>query len=248
MTDPMSREQTEMEAALTAFGKDILTARDETLHPDLNACVEHGAIGPMIKHPLLYDLLPVNGWANRRYEEKKAALAEAIEAGDWHTVVFLHERPYRCEALIDYVLGRDGDTGEVLPITMLADDSLRDLVVDVWTDSENIHQHVDDWLQITDGHVPGDPLLFADDNEREQFDALPDVLVLWRGDCNDGGWSWSLDRKVGEFFARRFSANHALLNGTVEKRYVFGYITRRGEHEVMVRREHVRGVNTIRLT
>jgi hypothetical protein len=56
----------------------------------------------------------------------------------------------------------------------------------------------------------------------------------------DGGWSWSTERKVAEFFANRWDAGHELLHGFVDKRYVFGYITARSEFEVMVRREHVR--------
>lgn len=220
---------------------EMAAARDEELHPELAACLEETAIGPMIKHPLVYSVLPVNGWVNKHFAAKQAALAEAIEAEDWHTVVFLHERPYRCTALIDYVLGRDEDW-KPIPVDVSYPQEDRDLVVDVWTDSENIHQHVDDWMRITSGWSPGDPLLFASEEEREAFAALPETLTLWRGDCDDGGWSWSLERKVGEFFAKRFSANHALLTGTVSKRDVFGYITRRNEAEVMVRREHVHDI------
>ena len=108
--------------------------------------------------------------------------------------------------------------------------------MDVWTDSENIHQHIEDWMHITEGHNPGDPLIFGDPRE---FAKLPDRIELWRGDCQDGGWSWSTEKAVGVFFAKRFAANHKLLNGFVDKRNVFGYITDRNESEVMVRREYV---------
>lgn len=229
-----------IDAEAMAMLTEMAAMRDEELHPDLAACVYENSLGMrMIGHPLVHDVMPINGFANRKLVEKQKALAEAIEAEDWHTVVFLHERPYRCTALIDYVLGRDEDW-QVIPVS--TDPDTRDLVVDVWTDSENIHQHVEDWMRITSDWEPGMPLLFASDEERVEFDTLPETLTLWRGDCDDGGWSWSLDRKVGEFFARRFSADHALLTGTVSKRDVFGYITRRGESEVMVRREHVKDI------
>lgn len=225
---------------------DLAAMHSEELHPDLVPYLTVNGLGmKMIAHPLVHDLLPVSGLANQQYLRKKQALAEAIAAKDWHSVVFLHERPYRCEALIDYVLGRYENSDIVIPVTQHTSQEVRDLVVDVWTDSENIHQHVEEWMQITSGWFPGQPLLLASEEERAEFDALPDLLIVWRGDCDDGGWSWSLDNKVAEFFARRFSANHALLNGYVDKRNVFGFITRRSEAEVMVRREHVKGVSTI---
>lgn len=222
---------------------DMLAAKDAELHPDLAACLVDSVLGPMIKHPLVYDMLPINGWANAKYEYKKEALDKALAASNWHTAVFLHERPYRCDALIDYVLGRDENEYVIGPTTS-SPQEVRDLVVDVWTDSENIHQHIEDWMQITDGWAPGQPLLFASAEEQTAFDALPETLTLWRGDCEDGGWSWSLDRSVGEFFAQRFGS-HTLLTGTVDKRNVFGYITRRSESEVMVRREHVENIRVV---
>lgn len=233
MTDLTERQWADLE--------DMAAMQAEPLLPDLMAYETVNGLGMrMIAHPLVHDLLPLNGMVNRAYLRKKEALAKAQEAGDWHTCVFLHERPYRCEALIDYVLGRDEDDVP-FAVTSLSDPDLRALVADVWCDSENIHQHVEDWLAITDGHVAGEPLLFGD---QPAFDALPDLIEVWRGDCDDGGWSWSTQRKTAEFFARRWDAHHDLLHGFVTKRYVFGYITGRGEAEVMVRREHVMGLTS----
>jgi hypothetical protein len=221
--------------------KAVLKDMAAPLHEDLVPYLTKNSIGMrMIAHPLVHDLLPINGQANRAYAYKREALAKAEAAEDWHTVVFLHERPYRCEALIDYVLGRHEDEtpfslGEMLGRSDYT--AIAEVTADVWTDSENIHQHVEDWLAITEGHIPGASLLMGD---QPAFDLLPDVIEVWRGDCVDGGWSWSTERKVAEFFANRWDAGHELLHGFVDKRYVFGYITARSEFEVMVRREHVR--------
>lgn len=217
--------------------EELAAMRDEELHPDLAACIEDTVIGPMIKHPMIYDILPINGYANRRYAQQKRLLSEAEEAGDWHTCVFLHERPYRLQALIEYVLGVDESTG--LPFSLAhfeSDDSVAEVVASVWTDSENIHENIEAWMAITEGHVPGTPLMMGD---QAAFDALPDIIEVWRGDCPDGGWSWSTQRHTAEFFAKRWDAHHDLLHGLVNKRYVFGYLPDRGEAEVMVRREHV---------
>lgn len=216
---------------------ELAAMRDEELHPDLAPYLMQtgGGLGlPLLAHPLVHHVLPTNGMANRMYAQKKAALDAAIEACDWEAVIHLHERPYRCDALIDYGLGRDE---EGVPFSVKNFPNLADITAFVWTDSENIHQHVDDWLAITSGHVPGEPLLLGDQHE---FAKLPDRIEVWRGDCNDGGWSWSLDRDVALFFCRRWGENNDLLHGWVDKHYVFGYLPNRSESEVMVRREHVK--------
>lgn len=228
------------EADVTAL-HELAAMHAEPLHEDLVPYLtESGAGMRMIAHPLVHDLLPINGHVNRRYAQKQKALAKAEAAEDWGTCVFLHERPYRCDALIDYVLGRGEDDqplslGDFLGSPGYA--AIAEVTADVWTDSENIHQHVEDWLAITEGHVPGAPLLMGD---QPAFDALPEVIEVWRGDVNDGGWSWSTERKVGEFFTHYMGQDVPLLHGFVDKRHVFGYITARSEFEVMVRREHVR--------
>lgn len=231
---------TDMDAQVEAL-MDIAAMQAEPLHEDLVPYLTENRLGMrMLAHPLVHHPLPVNGYANRLYEQKQEAVRKAEAAQQWHTVIFLHERPYRCDALIDYVLGRHEDEtpfslGDMLGRPDYA--TIAETVADVWTDSENIHQHVDDWLAITEGHVPGAPLLMGD---QPAFDLLPDRIEVWRGDLNDGGWSWSTSRKVGEFFTRYLGGDHELLHGFVDKRYVFGYLTARSEFEVMVRREHVR--------
>lgn len=230
---------TDMAAQIAAL-EDLTKMHAEELHPDLAPYLTENALGMrMIAHPLVHDLLPINGMANRQYAQKQAALVKAEAAQDWHTCVFLHERPYRCDALIDYVLGRGEDDRSLALADFIGNPSYSDIAevtADVWTDSENIHQHVDDWLAITEGHIPGEPLLMGD---QPALDALPDRIEVWRGDVNDGGWSWSTKRSVGEFFTHYLGQDVPLLHGLVDKRYVFGYLTARNEFEVMVRREHV---------
>ena len=225
------------------FFNEMQAAKDEPLHPDLaEYLVESEHFGMVLKHPLVVDILPINGYANARYLARKAELDDAIAEEDWKRVVWIHERPYRCEALIDYVLGRNDETGVVFPVTSLTDPMMRRLVWEVWTDSENIHQHVQDWLEITDGFNPGDPILFG---EQKNLDELPDRIELWRGDCNDGGWSWTTDKKIALFFAKRNDEGNDLLHGFVDKRNIFGYIVERNESEVMVRREYVEDIESV---
>lgn len=205
----------------------------EPLHEDLAAYFEEATPGlgwPAVRHPLVYEIPFFNaGMTNRRYEAKRAELAAAEERGDWAACVWIHQRPHRTEALIEYVVGTD----EWGAPRSLADcsDEVRELAADVWRDSENLHQHEDEWEAMFEGVTSERP--FTDDPEG--WAALPETLTVYRGDCEDGGWSWSLDEKVARFFANRFDAGHALVTGTVAKADVFGYLSQRSESEVLIR-------------
>lgn len=210
---------------------ELAAARDAELHPDLQPWVEEGEWGEMLRHPLVYGvLLMLPGFANRTYEQKKAALAEAIEEKDWHRVVFLHERPYRLRALTDYVTGREDDE-EGTPVRLGSYESrdILDLVAQVWVDSENIEQVNEDWRALI-GEAWN--IWLGDEDERAEFDALPDPIPAWRGGVV-GDWSWTTDRSVAEFFTRRskYEPRFAL----IPKADCFGYLTRRGEAELLVR-------------
>ena len=211
---------------------DLKALAEEPLCDELAACVyDSEGFGPMLKHPLVFSVpLSLPGLANRALVQKRAALARAIEAEDWHSVVFLHERPYRVEALIDYVTGHDED-GVALPL-MAADLDGRELAASVWVDSENIPQCMDDWTAL----FASTSLWLGDEDEQEAFAALPDPIPAWRGEIDDGGWSHTTDELVAKFFATRFGANAAITKVLIPKDKVFGYLTRRGESELLVRR------------
>jgi hypothetical protein len=210
--------------------------RSEPLLPELEPyAFEHPQFGRVLKHPLVFEVpLLTPGMANRMLRQKQAALDEAIGEGNWSQVLWLHERAHRLDALIEYVVG----TNEFDEPRALVDceDEDRDLAAQVWVDSENIDQHTEEWGQLFAGWEPGDPMLFNDDEE--EWAELPDPLTVYRAGIDDGGWSWTLDPKVAEFFARRWNwrrgHTESLLKGRVRKANVFGYLTSRGESEVLV--------------
>lgn len=208
----------------------MLEDRAAELHPDLVDWVEEGTWGPMLRHPLVYAVpLFSNGLANKAYEAKRKALAEAVEAQEWASVLWIHERPHRLNALIEYVTGRDGDTNEVLPAT-----DHFDLVLSAWIDSENIQQNEDKWRALFGNLI--EPNLtnpwLGSAEDRAVFDALPDPIPAWRGGVV-GDWSWTTDPAIADFFSRRsgFQKRHAL----IPKADCFGYTNQRGESELFVR-------------
>lgn len=218
---------TEAEARLD----ELAAWRDEPLLPELQAYVEQGTWGPMLRHPLVYSIpLVLPGQINRAYQFKQKALMEAIEACEWHTAVFLHERAYRLGALIDICVGRD-DEEEIIPLVDTPEHW--DLAADVWVDSENIEQVNEDWraLICQPGEYPHG-LWLGTEAERVAFNRLPDPIPAWRGGTV-GDWSWTTDYKIAEFFTNRskWRPRQAL----IPKADCFGYLTRRGESELLVR-------------
>lgn len=241
MTEPTSEEVKE---ALVKTGVtedqvkwmlDMERMKNEELLPTLQDYVEEGDWGPMLRHPLVYSIpLMLPGQANMAFLQKKAALDEAILKEDWATVVWLHERPYRLWALCEHIVGWDDEAdGVEIPVSLLGlPQDKRDLAADVWADSENISQNIEEWTALFAGWECGFEMLFSDDPEG--WAELNSPLTVYRAGIDDGGWSWTLDPEVAAFFAKRFGANHVMSVGKVRKECVFGYLTRRSEAEVLV--------------
>lgn len=236
----VSGNLTEREAQQMAQLVDLMADKNTDLHPDLVPYVEESDWGPMLRAPLVYSIpLTLPGLMNRQYQYKVERLAEAVEEGDWHTAVFLHERAWRLDALITYVTGRydDGSVVAMADLTGLPNyEDIRALVAEVWVDSENIEQRIADWRALI---CNGEGIWLGTEEERAEFEALDrihfsgrDHIKAYRGG-SVGDWSWTTDRKIAEFFSRRSGMPVRCHNIPVDD--VFGYLTRRSEAELLVR-------------
>lgn len=210
------------------------------LCPELAAC-QCTMDGGMkwIMHPLIhqpfFELEAAH--LNDRLKIKRAHAQEALEEGRFSSYVYIHERPYRCDAMFG-----------VLP--EIADDAeWWELVASVWTDSENIWQSIDEWQEIFEGAPDG---TMTDEKDLQALADMPDVLTVYRGTCApDGmgcGMSWTLDRGKAEWFAQRLHipGKHGearVIVGQIEKVHVLGYVTGRGEEEIVALPEYVTQVS-----
>jgi hypothetical protein len=68
---------------------------------------------------------------NHRYREKRQYVEKAIADRDWSTFIFLNERPYRIGAFME--IAHELSNKEYWP-----------LVSEMWSDSENIWQNLED--------------------------------------------------------------------------------------------------------
>jgi hypothetical protein len=203
----------------------------EPLLPELEPyLVESGHnFGPCLKHPLVFDIphFPQLAWrCNDQYQAKREALVQARKEQDWHTCIWLHERPYRAQAF-----------GEIKG--KLHHREYWELLGQVWTDSENIWQWGDQVAEFMGSRRPGRRYLMSP-AERRALAAMPEILTAYRGLTSRGtrqGWSWTLDKAKAQWFSTRLLAagdKPVLLEGTVRKSDVLAYFTGRSEEEIVV--------------
>jgi hypothetical protein len=210
------------------------------LHPHLRGYVWNPGCGQVLCHPLTsapvgsaeFDGVTLTELANRAYAYKREKVAEAEATGDWDSYVFLHERPYRPEALsAAAAMGCEGE-------------GYCRLLGEVWIDTEAPGEYEEEWRDLLpQGDVWQRWLMDAD--ERAAFASLPDPAPALRGYSLDGrerGFSWTTDYQCAEKFAHRFSmlgGEARVVAGTVPKSNVIAYLLGRRESEVLTLPESV---------
>src|SRR4051812_1452054 len=221
-----------------------LVTRDEKPHPDFDEYIQKLPTGVLLlNHPLVQVMMydpNKSALANKQYEYKRKAVEVAQREKDWHKFVFLHERPYRAQALT-VVRALDPDVVHY------------ELIEDVWTDSENIWQSQRDWERLLT-NLP-EPHKLMNDEEREAFGKLPDKVSVYRGvrtpRHNRLGLSWTTDRARADFFAERYRMHPksmpAVLGGFVLKRQIIALLLGRGENEVVVPGKRVKQIGMVLL-
>lgn len=182
----------------------------------------------MLKHPLVFSIPyspAMNPLLNRQFRHKTEALDRALESRDWHTWVWLHERPYRVDAFCEV-------------LHLMTDAEYWPLLAHMWVDSENIRENYRLWETLITNDRPGREH-FMDDEGTEALDALPDIIDIYQGHTldRDDGWSWTTDEAKAVWFARRFgnleNSTPIVTVATVAKADVLGYLLSRGESEII---------------
>lgn len=187
----------------------------------------------MIAHPLLYVIQydrDQNPNYNRRLEEKEKARAHAIREGDFHTAIFLHERPHRLNALmaLHATLLMEPQGGTLIHHAN-AGEMLGRCLPQVYIDAEGIHVNASEWRT----------LFMALPEEYRNLDLLPPgEFDIWRGVQDtrpiDSGISWTLSEDRARWFARRYGGDRGQTQQrTVTAQDVAYYTDERGEQDVV---------------
>lgn len=181
---------------------------------------------PVLHHPLIVVVPYHEAMAaihNRHFAYKKEAVAEAKAEGNWSRYVFLHERPYRLAAFLESV-----------QLSNFTDPAM---VKEVWMDSENIYQNLNQWRKIW-STLPL-PQATMDEEEKAALEALPNPVPVFRGVRSPRfypGLSWTTSREKAIWFANRFrqkGKKPTLYSGTIVKRKILAHFLGRGEHEIV---------------
>lgn len=207
-------------------------AKSAGLHPDLAESLEETPFGIWVKHPLLISPLFYHPegveMLNQGLQAKREGVMAAIRSGNWLQVIWLHERPWRPDVLATKVPAE------------LAE--FWDLASRVWTDTEFPHAREALWRDL---FTRPDAHKMMDEEEREFFSGLPDIVEIYRGAAKgigEKGFSWTLDRQRAEWFSRRFTSGDdeaIVLEGVVSKKNIIAYISGRNEEEILVLPEKV---------
>lgn len=202
---------------------DLKAMLEEPLCEELEACMGIAPSGiPVLSHPLVHMLAPVlGGHANRMLVAKREEIGKALMEGRFSTIVYLHEKPYRMQAVRR--LYEDGHLTDRATLT--------ELFHSVWTNIENVWQCHEDVEYLL-------PLLDRDTLLKDEFmAALPDTITVYRGHqhVNENGMSWTTDREKAEWFARRYGKAGEVTERTVSKDDVLFATNEQGESEVVLR-------------
>lgn len=213
-----------------------LMERQEDLHEDLEPYLEEdGPLGPMLRHPLVYEIIcpPMRyAWCNERYRVKLEYCEKAIEEQKWSSYLYMHERPYRLDAF-------EHIEGFLLP------DEYWDLLGGIWTDSENIRQNEARWRRCLTAEIEGREHMMSEEEQAALAHDYDDVIPVFRGFSYRGrerGLSWTANSVVAKWFARRFARDgepQYVASGHVNKSDVLAFFDGRSEYEMVVLPEHV---------
>lgn len=190
------------------------------------------------RHPLHIEIFPaINGRSALRLgylvDQKCNLLEEHLENGDLIAFVFCYSRPFRLDGFLSviYAMDKDGGDSEVI------EKQYWELLNTVWVDSEDpcVHEsNVTVWRNLWDngfGFAAEDKVCL--DYDREKFDALPEVITLYRaGELS--GLSWTTSKKTALFFKDRRSKDCKLWMATINKSDVKWFTDERGESEIVV--------------
>lgn len=117
-----------------------------------------------------------------------------------------------------------------------------------WTEEENPNGDVNvsvalaaRWFRLADKKS----LMY--DDEYETYTNLPESFIVYRGVTpgrNPNGMSWTREHDKAEWFSNRFGEGY-VLKGTVNKKDVLAFFSRRGEEEIVIEAKNVKNKQKI---
>lgn len=205
----------------------------------------------MVHHPLIVDLpyFPqMNAVLNKRLQAKKDLVESYLEKGKFDAALYVYERPYRAEMLVqmmdDYPLDRK---------------TIARLVLGCWTDSENIWEMGDVWDYLWGDQWDLNPsdfdMMVAEKKLYAAHQKSGEPITVYRGygqgshEEQSLARSWTTCPDQAQWFADRFSGGGGtepvVLKGQVRLKYVHAINFGRGEREIITHRGGVECIERV---
>ncbi|MBP6754926.1 MAG: hypothetical protein KA210_02165 [Bacteroidia bacterium] len=200
----------------------------EELLPELKVSLIDGGLfnKKSIQHPLVIgnlDLMP-NSYYNTQLIRKQQKLKEFEKNNDFESYLFLIEKPFRIMFFSELVKQNK--------IKRLSK-KYWEILSSLWTGSENIFQHKELWKELlkdkTSSHY------FMSKKDLEFYNSLENEFIVYRGYNQwEDGYSYTIDKDVAIWFAKRFGQNGMVKERLVKKEDVFAFTNSRKEKEIII--------------
>lgn len=205
--------------------------KPEELCFELKSFIEDSPLGGrMIRHPLVATISYheiMNGNLNRALEYNRKRLREAIDKEKWDQVVFIHERPWRLQAFLNYIHKS----------CRLPTRAAGDLLTEVWKDCEFPWANRATWIKLFNHYAPHSPIMTRSRSylPHKEFTVYRGIGIREGTTRRKYGISWTLDHGVAAWFARRFgNTKGKVLRGIIKPEHAFAYLPERAEQEVVI--------------
>jgi len=216
----------------------------EDLDIVLQLCVQEMGNGmTFIKHPLInLPYVPqMNAYNNALYRDKLKVVTELESNKEYEKAIWIYERPFRAQIFNRYT-------------KVMEREQAARLMLDVWQDCEHPYGDRDLWREMFNSYRDTDAL------SRTRTHLIKEgveEITLYRGmgsaevnrkKTGNWGMSWTLDRDIAVWFARRYRGVYKGTPAVAEARFnvrsVFCYMPERGEQEVVADPLNIIGFKT----
>ena len=195
------------------FGESLSSLKDPILQ------TQDGAVD----FSILHDADPI-----KIIQSKVRSLNKLCLKNDLDKILYIIERPFRSDLLFWLI----ENNCKISP----------KLIFDIYTDAENPSVRREDWQQVFE-HLTGTYVSDVNHDEvisdKNYFMLLPNKITVYRGmskleyKSKNFGFSWTLDRKIAEFFAKRF-IDGVVHKAVAKKSNIKCFSNQRSESELII--------------
>lgn len=128
-------------------------------------------------------------------------------------------------------------------------DDFSSLFAEIWITSENPNGDVNVSIDESASYFKmSNKKCLMDEEELEYYNNLPDTMTVYRGVAKGRvryGLSWTDDKEVALWFAKRFRGSNYVLQGEAKKEDVLAYFNGRNEQELVIHPSNIKNIKLI---